>query len=112
MSKRSITQWYIGAWVVWVVSLVAIIVLTRATRAAGDPPANLLLIYTTLLGAAFVMFVTWVVALVKLARRQAMFSFVVMLVLQLVGLGIVGMVAYGLSGPEEISDFAVRPRVS
>jgi hypothetical protein len=54
----------------------------------------------------------WVLALMKLARRHATFSFVVILVLQLVGLGIVGMMAYALSGPEEKLEYVTRPSVT
>jgi hypothetical protein len=105
MGKRTITRWYIGSWFVWVASVAALVVL------AQDNP-SMPFVYAALLGSTLVMFVTWVATLVKLARRQATFSFMVMLVLQLLGLGIVGMVLYAISGPEEDVDIAIRPRVT
>jgi cytochrome bd-type quinol oxidase subunit 2 len=111
LDKGTVTRWYIGAWVVWVVSILALILLARREGASG-PALGTASVYVLILGSAFVMFTMWVVALVKLARRHAMFSFVVMLVLQLLGIGIVGMVLYAISGPEDVADFAVRPRVT
>jgi hypothetical protein len=105
MGKRTITRWYIGAWAVWLVSLIAFAGLARETP--GMP-----FVYAALLGSTIVMVVTWVAALVRLAHRQATFSFVVMLMLQLLGLGIVAMVLYAIAGPEEVADYAVRPRVT
>lgn len=112
MSKRTVTRWYIGAWVVWVVSVLALTVLARAEHPDPQPTPGVVFVYGALLGAAFLMFVTWVIALVKLARRHAMFSFVAMLVLQLLGIGIVGMVMYAMSSPDDVTDYAVRPRVT
>ena len=112
MSKRTITRWYIGAWIVWIASVIALIVLARAEHPATQPTPGIAFIYGAMLGAAFLMFVMWVVALVKLARRHATFSFVVILVLQLLGIGIVGMVMYAMSTPDDVADYAVRPRVT
>ena len=111
MDKGTGTRWYIGAWVVWVVSIVALILLARREGASGPAPGTASM-YVLILGSTIVMFAMWVVTLVKLARTHATFSFVVMLVLQVLGIGIVGMVLYAISGPEEVADFAVRPRVT
>ena len=112
MTKRTITRCYIGAWVVWIVSVLALILLAREARPEGQPGTATTFVYAAMLGSALLMFVMWVIALVKLARRHATFSFVAILLLQLLGIGIIGMVAYAMSGPEEIADFAVRPRVT
>jgi hypothetical protein len=111
VSKRTITNWYIGAWMVWFVSLVALIVLAGREGARG-PTTGMPFLYTAIVGSALLMFVMWIAALVKLARRQATFSFVVLLVLQLIGLGLIGMVAWAISGPEEVADFAIRPHMT
>ena len=112
MSKRTVTRLYIDAWVVWVVSIIALVLLTRAMRTDSLPPSGVAFVYAAMVSSAFLMFVMWVAALVKLARRHATFSFVTMLVLQLLGIGIVGMVSYAVSGPEVVADYAVRPHTT
>ena len=47
-----------------------------------------------------VMLVTWIGALIRLGQLHAWGWFAAVLVLQLVGLGIIGMVAYAAAGPE------------
>ena len=108
MSKRTITRWYISAWLVWVISLCALVAMAHAT------PNSLgrTLVTVVMVAAGLITLYTWVCALIKLARRRATFSFVAILLLQLVGLGIVGMVAYALSGPEEKLGYVTRPSVT
>ena len=108
MSKRTITRWYIGAWLVWFVSLCALVAMAHG--ASNDLGTNLVTV--VMVGAGLITLYMWVRALIKLARRHATFSFVVVLLLQLVGLGIVGMVAYALSGPEEKLGYVTRPSVT
>ena len=108
MSKRTITRWYIGAWITWVASLCALAVMTH--RSADSVGMDFVLVVMVLSGLTTLYM--WVWALIKLARRHATFSFVVILVLQLVGLGIVGMMAYALSGPEDKLGYVTRPSVT
>lgn len=49
-----------------------------------------------------VMFVLWLAALARLARQQDWGWFTGVLILQLVGLGIIGMVAYAIVGPIDV----------
>ncbi len=108
MSKRTITRWYIGAWLVWVISLTALVAMAHsAPEGFGRAFVTVVMVVSGL-----TTLYMWVRALIKLARRHATFSFVAILLLQLVGLGIVGMVAYVLSGPDEPADYAIRPSVT
>jgi hypothetical protein len=108
VSKRAITRWYIGAWIAWVASLFALAVMTR--RSPGDVGMTFVLVVMVISG--LITLYMWMQALVKLARRHATFSFVVILLFQLVGLGIIGMTAYALSGPEEKLEYVIRPSVT
>jgi hypothetical protein len=105
VSKRTITRWYIGAWLVWVVSLGALFVTAHYSQETFDRSYLTVVMFVS--GAITVYM--WLRALLKLAHRHATFSFVSILLLQLVGLGIVGMVAYAISGPDDRFDIAVRP---
>lgn len=49
-----------------------------------------------------VMFVAWIGALVRLAKRHEWRWFAVILVTQLLGAGIAGMVSYAGNGPEDL----------
>ena len=109
MSKRVATRWYIGAWLVFVAALVAMIIAGRGLPGHGSPPPGMMLGYLVLLVSGVVMFVMWVGALIRLGSRQAWAWFVGVLILHLVGLGIVGMVAYALSGPEDAELVVTRP---
>jgi hypothetical protein len=73
-----------------------------------DP--NLTGIGTIIQLAMLVMFGTWVGALVRIARLKRWGWFIGVLISQLIGLGIAGMVAYGVAGPDEPS--VSRPTVS
>ena len=108
MSKRTITRWYIGAWLAWFVSLCALVVMAHA---APNSLGRTLVIVVMVVSGLITLYM-WLRALIKLARRHATFSFVAILLLQLVGLGIVGMVAYALSGPEEKLGYVTRPSVT
>jgi hypothetical protein len=108
-SKRVTTRWYIGAWLVYAVALVAVIVAGRGLPGQGSPPAGILLGYLVLLISGVAMFVMWIGALVRLGSQQAWGWFVGVLILHLVGLGIVGMVAYAISGPEDAELVVTRP---
>jgi hypothetical protein len=111
MSKRTTTRWYIGAWVVAVLAAIAMIATARsvAPQASSTPSAALIFEYAVLAIAGIVMLVMLIGALVKLGMQRAWGWFVAILVLHVVGLGIVGMVAYAVSGPEDEDLVVTRP---
>jgi hypothetical protein len=108
MSKRITTRWYIGAWVVWLIAFIALIVMVRGAQGASSPPAGVILAYAVMAVAAIVTLVMWIGALVKLGIQQAWGWFAGVLILHLIGLGIIGMVAYAISGPED-TEVVTRP---
>ena len=108
-SKRVTTRWYIGAWLVYVVVLVAMIVAGRGLPGHGAPASGMMVGYLVLLVSGAVMFVMWVGALLRLGSQRAWGWFVGVLLLHLLGLGIVGMVAYAISGPEDAELVVTRP---
>jgi hypothetical protein len=108
MSKRITTRWYAAAWVVWLIALVAMAAMLRGNSGAGSPSAGVLLAYLAMAVAGIVMLVMWIGALVKLGVQHAWAWFVAVLVLNLLFLGIIGMVAYGIAGPED-TEVVIRP---
>ena len=109
MSKRITTRWYIGAWMVYVVAAIAFFMIARAAQGSGSPPPGVWLAYLVLTISAVVMLVMWLGALIRLAQQHAWGWFVGVLVLHLVGLGIIGMVANAISGPEDPDAVVIRP---
>jgi hypothetical protein len=111
MSKRTTTRWYVGAWVVAVLAAIAMIATARsaAPQASSIPSAALIFEYAVLAIAGIVMLVMLIGALVKLGMQRAWGWFVAILVLHVVGLGIVGMVAYAVAGPEDEDLVVTRP---
>jgi len=59
--------------------------------------------------AGIAMLVMWIGALVKLGLQRAWGWFIGVLVLHLVGLGIVGMGAYAVAGPQDEDLVVIRP---
>jgi hypothetical protein len=114
MSKRITTRWYVGAWLVWLIALAGWLVMGHSgpSGATGTPPAAALLTFLVMAVAGLVMLVTWIGALIRLGQRRTWGWFAGVLILHLVGLGIVGMVAYAIAGPDDIDDVAIRPRRS
>jgi uncharacterized membrane protein len=108
VSKRTITRWYAGAWIVWVIAVIELILTTQSTP---DGFGRTFVILVMAVSGLITLYM-WVRALIKLARQHATFSFVAVLLLQLVGLGIVGMVAYALSGSEDKLGYVTRPSVT
>ena len=108
MSKRITTRGYIGAWVVWLVAFIGLILAMRGSTSSSPPPAAML-IYLVMAVAGLVMLAMWFGALVRLGQLRAWGWFAVVLILHLVGLGIIGMVAYAVSGPEETREVVYRP---
>ena len=108
MSKRTTTRWYIGAWVVWVLALSANIIVLSGAKGGSLPPISYVL-YLVMAVAGIVTLITWIGALVKLGTQRAWGWFVGVLVSNLVGLGIIGMVAYAAGGPEDMGPAVMRP---
>ncbi len=100
MSKRITTRWYIGAWVVWALGVLMLFVLARSAGSSSSLPPGVFLVYVIMFLAAVVMLLVWLGALVKLGIQHAWGWLVAVLVLHLVGLGIIGMVAYAMAGPD------------
>jgi hypothetical protein len=67
------------------------------------------LAYLVLMISAVVMLVMWIGALIRLGQQHAWGWFVAVLVLHLIGLGIIGMVAYAVSGPGDTDAVVIRP---
>ena len=114
MSKRVTTTGYIVAWVVAVIAGVVFLkgasVHTSATSASAFATTPASAAAWLILGiASLVMLVLWIGALVALGQEHGWGWFVVVLVLQIVGIGIVGMVAYALAGPERVVESVTRP---
>ena len=100
MNKRITTRWYIGAWVVWALAVGMMFLLSRTARTTTAPPPGVFLDYVVMFLAAVVMLVMWLAALLKLGLQRAWPWFVAVLVLHLVGLGVIGMAAYAMAGPD------------
>jgi hypothetical protein len=109
MSKQVTTRWYIGAWTVYVVALLGLIVAGRSALEHGLPANGVLLGYLVLLVSGMAMLVLWIAVLIRLGTQQEWGWFVGVVILHLVGLGIVGMVAYATSGPEDAELVVTRP---
>ena len=111
MSKRTTTRWYIGAWVIYVTVFVALLMSARSAGATGStaPSAGMVAGYVVLGVTGIVMLVTWIGALIKLAKERAWGWVVALVLLHLFGLGIVGMVAYAVGGPEDEDLVVTRP---
>ncbi len=115
MSKRTSTRWYIGAWVLWVLAWIVVFMTGRTTTTGtsffvhgSSPVGAVALIAVWIL--ALVMLVMWLGALIRLGQLHSWGWFVAVLVLQLVGLGIVGMAAYAIGGPpDDGSAVVMRP---
>lgn len=112
MSRRTTTRWYIDAWVVWLGALVALIALSRGAEAGSSLPAGATVAYLVMFVAGVVMLVMWLGALIRLAQQRQWGWFAAVVVLQLVVLGIVGMVAYALAGPDDSAEVVMRPSVT
>jgi len=54
----------------------------------------------------------WVGALIRLAQLQAWGWFATVLILHLIALGIVGMIAYAIAGPDKRTEVVMRPTVT
>jgi hypothetical protein len=115
MSKRITTRWYISAWVVWIAAFMIFLGTADVHRTAAGffafattpLPMAMWFVMTV---AAIAMLVTWIGALVAVGQAHAWGWFVAVLVLQLLGLGIFGMILYTLAGPGDVElQHPVRP---
>ena len=109
MSKRITTRWYIGAWLVYVIALIALVMSARSAQGSTSPSPTMVVEYLVMAGAGIVMLVMWIGALVKLGTQRAWGWFIGVLVVHLVGLGIIGMIAYAVAGPEDEDLVVIRP---
>jgi hypothetical protein len=109
MSKRITTRWYIGAWIVYIIAAIAFFMMSRSAQGNSALPPGVWLAYLVLMIAAVVMLVMWIGALIRVGQQHAWGWFVGVLVLHLIGLGIIGMVAYAISGPEDTDAVVIRP---
>ena len=111
MSKTTSTRWYIGAWVVALIA-VAIAYMTghSATTSTSVSPLTAVAWGVALI-AGLVMLVAWIGALIRLGQLHSWGWFAVVLALQLVGIGIIGMLAYAFAGPNE-EMVVTRPTVT
>jgi hypothetical protein len=81
----------------------------RASRSQGGLNPMKPNAVKSLMRTAIDMLVMWIGALVTLGMQQAWGRFVAVLVMHLLGLGIVGMSAYAISGPEDPKMVVIRP---
>ena len=108
MSKRITTRWYIGAWLVAVLAGIALGLMAREAPAGSQPPGATVL-SLVLIASGIVMFVVWFGALIKLAQQKAWGWFAGVLIPHLIFLGIIGMVAYAIAGPDDTEEVVIRP---
>ncbi|HKV87667.1 MAG TPA: hypothetical protein VJT78_06690 [Candidatus Dormibacteraeota bacterium] len=103
MSKRITVPWYIAAWVVWLIAFVAYLMMVRSAggTVGNGTTAGIVIASIVSFIAAIVTLVMWIGALVKLGTQRTWGWFIAVLVLHLVGLGIIGMIAYGIAGPAD-----------
>jgi hypothetical protein len=113
MSKRITTRWYIGAWVVWLLALVVFLMTANkgatgtSAYAIGTSPISIVA-WLVAVAAGIVMLVMWIGALIRMGQLASWGWFAAVLILHLIGLGIIGMVAYAAAGPGD-REIAVRP---
>ena len=110
--KRLTTRTYIGAWIVWCAAFVALLTIGHFSAPSSTPPPGTFLLYFVMFIAAIVTFVMWAITLLKLGSQRLWTWFVAILVLHLVGIGIVGMVAYAVAGPDDHDEIVYRPTVT
>ncbi|MEA2644444.1 MAG: hypothetical protein QOG08_1470 [Chloroflexota bacterium] len=111
MSKRTSTRWYIGAWVVALIGLVIAYTSGHSANATTSLSPLAAIAWAVALFAGLVMLVAWIGALIRIGQLHRWGWFVAVLILQLIGLGIIGMVAYAVAGPgDEV--VVTRPTVT
>jgi hypothetical protein len=116
VSKAVTTRWYIGAWVVAAISAIVFFMTAQtsasSTGASAIGTSPISVIAWLIVGVCgIVMLIMWIGALVRLGQLHSWGWFVFMLVLQLIGLGIIPMVAYAVAGPQD-EGVVTRPSVT
>jgi hypothetical protein len=103
VTRETSTQWYIGAWIVWMGAMLGFWFAYRHVDTVSRPwfaDSNLTAIASVVQCSIVVMFVSWIGALVGLARRRQWRWFTAVLITHLLGAGIAGMVSYAGNGPD------------
>ena len=111
MSKSITTRSYIGAWIVAVLAGIVAGVMARSAPGTSPPP-SVAIAYFVVAVCGVVMLVMWIGALVRVAQQHAWGWFIALLILQLIFLGIIGMVAYAIAGPGDTAEVVTRPTVT
>ena len=111
MSKSTSTRWYIGAWVVALIALLLAFTTGHSAAASTSVSPLTAVAWGVAAIAGLVMLVAWIGAMIRLGQLHSWRWFAAVLILQLIGLGIIGMVAYAVAGPEE-EMVVTRPTVS
>ena len=83
--------------------------MSRAAQGSGALPPGVWPAYLALMSSAVVMLMMWLGALIRLGQQRAWGWFIGVLVLHLIGLGIIGMVACAISGPEDTDAVVIWP---
>jgi ABC-type nitrate/sulfonate/bicarbonate transport system permease component len=111
VSKRTSTRWYIGAWVAAVIGLAIAYSNGHWTNASTSMSPLTAAAWGVAMIAGLVMLVAWIGALIRLGQLHSWGWFAVVLALQLIGLGIIGILAYAFAGPRE-EMVVTRPTVT
>ena len=111
MSKRTSTRWYIGAWVVAAIGLAIAYSSGHWANGGTSMSALTAIAWGVAIIAGLVMLVAWIGALVHVGQLHSWGWFAALLILQVILLGIIGMVAYALAGPRD-ELVVTRPTVS
>ena len=101
MSKSTSTRWYIGAWVVALIALLIAFTTGHSATASTSVSPLTAVAWGVASIAGLVMLVAGIGAMIRLGQLHSWGWFAAVLILQLIGLGIIGMVGYAVAGPEE-----------
>ena len=112
MTKRTSTRLYFGAFAVWLIAFAMFMAMAVVNRSSSSPPPSAMVALAVMAVAGIVMLVGWIATLIRLAQLAAWGWFAAVLVSHLVGLGIVGMIAYAVAGPSEGVTTTARPSVA
>jgi len=111
VSKSTSTYWYIGAWVVALIALAVAYTTGHSTAASTNVSPLTGIAWGVAMIAGLVMLVAWIGALIRLGQLHRWGWFAAVLILQLITLGIIGMVAYAVAGPSD-EMVVTRPTVT
>src|SRR6266550_6798665 len=111
VSKSTSTYCYIGAGVATLIALVFAYTTGHSTAASTSVSALTGIAWGVAMIAGLVMLVAWIGALIRLGQLHSWGWFAAVLILQLIALGIIGMVAYAIAGPSD-EIVVTRPTVT